>query len=47
MIKKCEKYIDEVICKDVLFEDIVDIYKNYILMLNLMCEDVFKILDVL
>lgn len=47
MIKKCEKYTDEVIRKDVLPEDIVDIHKNYILTLNLTREDVFKTLDVL
>ncbi len=44
---KCEKYTDEVIRKDVLPEDIVDIHKNYILTLNLTREDVFKTLDVL
>ncbi|HFN8252776.1 TPA: SpoIIE family protein phosphatase [Staphylococcus aureus] len=47
LIKKCEKYTDEVIRKDVLPEDIVDIHKNYILTLNLTREDVFKTLDVL
>lgn len=47
LIKKCEKYTNEVIRKDVLPEDIVDIHKNYILTLNLTREDVFKTLDVL
>ena len=44
---KSVKYTDEVIRKDVLPEDIVDIHKNYILTLNLTREDVFKTLDVL
>ncbi|MGO4161953.1 phosphatase RsbU N-terminal domain-containing protein, partial [Staphylococcus aureus] len=47
LIKKCDKYTDEVIRKDVFPEDIVDIHNNYILTLNLTREDVIKTLDVL
>ena len=47
LIKKCEKYTDEVIRKDVLPEDIVEIHKKYILTLDLTKEDIFKTLVVL
>lgn len=47
LIKKCEVFINEVIKKDVLFEDIVEIYKDYINILDLIEEDILEMFDVL
>lgn len=47
LIKKCEAFTNEVIKKDVLPEDIVEIHKDYINTLDLTEEDILETLDVL
>ena len=47
LIKKCEAFTNEVIKKDVLPEDIVEIHKDYINTLDLAEEDILETLDVL
>ena len=47
LIKKCEAFTDEVIKKDVLPEDIVEIHQSYISQLELNEEEILGTLDVL
>lgn len=47
LLKKCEAYTDEVIKKDILPEDIVQIHKDYISSLNLSEQKILDTLDVL
>lgn len=46
-LKKCNDFTDEVIKKDILPEDIVNIHKSYVTSLNLDKEQIFDTLDVL
>lgn len=47
LIKKCEEFTNEVIKKDILPEDIVEIHKNYISSLNVTDHEALDTLDVL
>lgn len=46
-LEKCNDFTDEVIKKDILPEDIVNIHKSYVSSLNLNKEQIFDTLDVL
>lgn len=46
-LKKCDEFTEEVIKKDILPEDVVDLHKTYIASLNLKTSQILDTLDVL